>query len=124
MSEAFDYSEIQPRMRLLVWFLRERLGLDTCDSGDGIENIEAGMECAVDYPHVTCTVAGDVNLFRLAIGVLESLAAVGVDGAQIEANFCANDRSSFLFVTFAGDDGQERMDACNAALALLPGGAQ
>lgn len=44
-------SAIQPSMRRLIAFLTER-GFITTDSGDGVTNVKAGMEDALDYPHV------------------------------------------------------------------------
>jgi hypothetical protein len=38
--------------------LLNRHGFHTTDSGDGVTNVEAGMGCAVDYPHV-CMVVRD-----------------------------------------------------------------
>lgn len=45
-----DPEEISPGVRALVFALREA-GLFTVDSGDG-SNYEAGMGCAMPYPHV------------------------------------------------------------------------
>lgn len=113
-----DYNDIQPRMRPLVRFLRLQLKLDTCDSGDGVENVEAGMECAVDYPHVTCLLSDvDGPIEVKAEAVLSILSVHGVDGVQVETNYCANDRKRYLFVTFYGDDAQSDLDDCNKVLS-------
>lgn len=43
--------EIQPTMVRTVALIRS-FGLETTDSGDGVLNVEAGMEAALDFPHV------------------------------------------------------------------------
>lgn len=53
--DLFDYNVIMPSMRRTVRWVRS-LGFETTDSGDGITNVEAGMECALDFPHVVCKV--------------------------------------------------------------------
>lgn len=50
--EEFDYSIINPGIRDLVKELREVHNFDTCDSGDGVINVEAGMEGALEERHV------------------------------------------------------------------------
>lgn len=50
MSCAY-ITEIQPTMQRLVALL-QGWGYETTDSGDGVLNVEAGMEGALDYPHV------------------------------------------------------------------------
>jgi hypothetical protein len=47
-----DYSTLNPGIRDLVKELREVHGLETCDSGDGVTNVEAGMEGALEERHV------------------------------------------------------------------------
>jgi hypothetical protein len=46
-----NYDEITPGVRKLVRFLRDA-GFTTIDSGDGVTNVEAGMEGATEMPHV------------------------------------------------------------------------
>ena len=53
--EDLDPSILTPGIRKTVLWLREN-GFETTDSGDGITNVEAGMECALDIPHVIMTV--------------------------------------------------------------------
>lgn len=47
---VLDLADISPGVRKLVAALREA-GLWTSDSGDG-SNYEAGMDCALPFPHV------------------------------------------------------------------------
>jgi len=46
-----DYSTLTPGIRNTVKWLREQ-GFNTTDSGDGVTNIQAGMEGALDIAHV------------------------------------------------------------------------
>lgn len=41
MMDALDYSELDPGIRDLVKELREKYGMDTCDSGDGVSKPES-----------------------------------------------------------------------------------
>jgi hypothetical protein len=65
-----DPEELSPGVRALVFALREA-GLFTVDSGDG-SNYEAGMDCAMPYPHVfiMCPVAKLERVVELAREVL------------------------------------------------------
>src|SRR4051812_36068008 len=45
-------------MRVLVAWLNSK-GFLTTDSGDGITNVQAGMEGALDFPHVFMVVSPD-----------------------------------------------------------------
>ncbi len=58
MLPPIDPPQIQPAMRSLVRWLRI-LDFDTTDSGDGVTNVQAGMEGALDEPHVFCRVEPD-----------------------------------------------------------------
>ena len=52
---SFDPAAINPGVRRLVALLRA-WGYETTDSGDGVTNVEAGLEGARPYPHVTMRV--------------------------------------------------------------------
>jgi hypothetical protein len=61
--------DITPGVRRLVtWLNRE--GFETTDSGDGVANVEAGIEGALNYPHVAIEVCppyllvGEANRLR------------------------------------------------------------
>ena len=60
MNNILYTTEIQPTMRRTV-DLVQRLGFKTTDSGDGVLNVEAGMEGALSIAHVFA-VAGAQNL--------------------------------------------------------------
>ena len=47
-----DYNELNPGIRDLVRELREVHNMNTCDSGDGVTNVEMGMEGAQTERHV------------------------------------------------------------------------
>lgn len=55
MKSDFDYESLNPGIRETVRWLHYN-GFETCDSGDGVTNAEAGMECAMDTPMVACQV--------------------------------------------------------------------
>lgn len=42
---------VQPTMQRTIRWLQS-LGMEPTDSGDGVTNVEADMECALDFPHV------------------------------------------------------------------------
>lgn len=57
-SDTFPgYDELDPGIRDLVRFLRERHGFNTTDSGDGSK--AATMDCAMPFPHVVIKIDGD-----------------------------------------------------------------
>jgi len=56
--DTFSINDIQPKLRKTVTWLRG-LGFKTCDSGDGVTNVEAGMEGALEIPHVAMAVDPD-----------------------------------------------------------------
>lgn len=73
--KKIDYSELNPGIRETVRFLRE-YGFETTDSGDGVTNVEAGMEGAVPYPHVHMQIS-DVNMRRDAHRLANALITNG-----------------------------------------------
>lgn len=44
MADPIDYDQLAPGIRETVRWLAG-CGFDPCDSGDGVSNPEAGMEC-------------------------------------------------------------------------------
>ena len=58
-------SEIQPTMKKLVNLLTA-LGYQTTDSGDGVLNVEAEMEHALNVPHVFMTIDKNLNPIDVA----------------------------------------------------------
>lgn len=49
--DVLDPNELTPGIRRTVLYLRAH-DFGTCDSGDGVTNVEAGMEGAMPIPHV------------------------------------------------------------------------
>ena len=82
MIEPIDYSTVNPGVRTLVRELREEHGLDTCDSGDGVTNAAAGMECTLPYRHVFMQVPF-AEMERSAIGL-----SFTYPEAHIECTWC------------------------------------
>jgi hypothetical protein len=88
--------EIQPTMMKTVTWLQE-VGYHTIDSGDGVLNVEAGMEDALDYPHVMMTVdptkmVEEAN--RLYYGLLNN----GIEGGQVEVSYNPEDGLAILML--------------------------
>jgi hypothetical protein len=77
--------EIQPTMRKTVAWLQE-LGYDTVDSGDGVLNVKAGMEGALDFPHVAMVIDAG-KIVEEAQRLLKALIATGIQGGKVEANY-------------------------------------
>jgi hypothetical protein len=98
-----DIEDVQPRMRRLVSLLRAH-GFRTTDSGDGETNPAAGMECALDVPHVVAVVepasmASEADRCRR---VLEDAGAVighGDDFADVVVQYSATDGHAILIVS-------------------------
>ncbi len=65
-SPDVDPSSLSPGVRMLVEAPREA-GLEATDSGDG-SNYEAGMECALPFPHVfiACPPARTEDVAKIA----------------------------------------------------------
>ena len=51
-----DYDELNPGIRETVRWLTD-LGFETTDSGDGVTNRAAGMDCAWDEPMVAMSLS-------------------------------------------------------------------
>ncbi len=58
LDDELDYSTLTPGIREVVRLLR-KAEFHTMDSGDGVTNVAAGMEGAIDIPHVHCRIAPD-----------------------------------------------------------------
>lgn len=82
-----NYEELNPGIRRLVKMLRDA-GFETIDSGDGITNVEAGMEGALKTPHVHCVVASKV-MVQEAHRMLSLFtdAALDIESGQVQAMF-------------------------------------
>ncbi len=93
--------DIQPTMARTVAWLRHA-GFDTCDSGDGVANVEAGMECAIPEAHVFCRVAPE--LLVAEAGRLHALVAAAVPAVHVEATYSPDDGGSALLCLFGVRD--------------------
>lgn len=76
---VLDLEKLNPGIRRTVAFLREH-GFDTSDSGDGHTNVAAGMEGALDVPHVVVP-AGPCSLIGEAARLHSLLRLRGIDVA-------------------------------------------
>ena len=95
--------EIQPRMKRTVAWLQS-LGFQTTDSGDGVTNVEAGMEGALDFPHVMMSVPPPLRLIQESERLLETCRLVGIQGFKIEASYDPDDSSCILMLTGVTDE--------------------
>jgi hypothetical protein len=98
MGDEFDYSELAPGIRETVRLLRSN-GFETTDSGDGVANVESGIEGAMDIPMVACatsplTMAGDADrLWELVRPLCE-----GSPDVRVEASYSPNDGVALLLL--------------------------
>jgi len=97
-------SEIQPTMlRTVAWV--QSLGFRTTDSGDGVINVEAGMEGALPVAHVVAVV--DVGeLITAAHHLLGACKAKGLhhlDDFGIEATYSPVDEVATLMLIGVSD---------------------
>ena len=108
-----DEGAIQPNMLPLVRLLQS-LGLTPCDSGDGVSNPEAGMECAEDQPHVHCR-CDAASLRDAADHVALGLAIHGVE-AHVEAHYSPDDEGGSLLSVYP----RSTMLSCSKCGAGVP----
>lgn len=95
--------EIQPRMRRLVALLQS-VGFQTTDSGDGVTNVEAGMEDALDFPHVfmTCDSRKLVEEARRLLTIVRTW--IRATEFQIECTYSPVDDTAVLALYGLTDD--------------------
>ncbi len=98
-------TEIQPTMKDTIQWLQD-LGYHTTDSGDGILNVEAGMEGALDYPHVFIRLPQECDSIRRAHQLFEQCVGVGLNPEEItvELNYSPQDRSAILYLLEVTDE--------------------
>lgn len=97
MKDTDVIANVQPTMRRTVAFLRA-MGLDTTDSGDGVANVQAGMEGSLAFPHVCAVVDGESALRRaekLAATLREMLVP---DNVSVEVAYSSKDGKTILTV--------------------------
>ena len=96
--------EIQPTMARTVEWLQDR-GFDTCDSGDGVLNVEAGMEGALEFAHVFCRVR-PAFLLHEADRLWSEVRARGLDRDErvaVEASYSPRDGVALLGLYYVDD---------------------
>ena len=71
--------DIMPTMRRTVAQMR-RWNFVTTDSGDGVTNVEAGMGCAIAFPHVFAAVLPG-RMVEAADELRERMNAAGMAGS-------------------------------------------
>jgi hypothetical protein len=104
-DEAFDAAAISPGVRRLVVALRER-GFETTDSGDGVANVEAGMEGAltVAHVHIQVSAASLIPESRRLQDELDELLRAGCRGlVHVQAMYAPRDGVATISV-FGADD--------------------
>lgn len=110
MPDPIDYAQLAPGIRETVRWLAD-CGFGPCDSGDGVTNPAAGMECAVDYPHVHMFVGHErlvsecrrLHALLSAVGiVVRDPTLTGLMPPCIEANYSAG--SGIATISLCGVD--------------------
>lgn len=99
---------IAPNIRRVVKMLRSG-GFETTDSGDGVTNVAAGMECAVDFPMVAIKPAGalEIEATRLLVFLREHGLVIepqGHDAPCIQASFDPVDGSAVILLIGVHDE--------------------
>jgi glyoxylate carboligase len=106
-----NLDDINPGVRRTVAWLRS-LGFDTTDSGDGRTNVAAGIEGALEFPHVYIRVQRGADLVaeahRLAIALQRRGVCVGPIGPDdtpcIQATYDPCDGSASIALLYVGDE--------------------
>ena len=79
--DSLDLDTLNPGIWRTVLWLRGH-GFNTCDSGDGVTNVAAGMEGARDHGHVVIQLESRAELFVACDRIVELLAELDVSTAQ------------------------------------------
>lgn len=91
---------IQPKVKPLVDFLNS-IGFKTTDSGDGVTNVEAGMECALDFPHVVVlTNSRDLTQDADLIFYKIKQQDFGLSELFVQGNYSPNDGIATIIVSW------------------------
>ena len=101
---GLDYSTLTPGIRETVRWLRS-LNFHTTDSGDGVTNVAAGMEGALDVPHVHALVHHENmkdEAYRLAREV--QLRGLVLEPGMIDLRFDPCDRVALLSLYGVNDE--------------------
>jgi hypothetical protein len=109
----FDISELTPGIQKTVLWLHSH-GFDTCDSGDGVTNVEAGMECAGSIPNVAMRVAPSRlaeesdRLFSLLLkehGIeVQTMSEENGEKPHIEGTYSPADGMAFILLLGVSDE--------------------
>ena len=96
MPIPVDLDAVQPTLHRLVSWLNEH-DFRTTDSGDGVTNVEAGMECALDFAHVFIEAGEAPRLVPEADRLKALLEVEGItlddqEGPYIEASYRPTDK--------------------------------
>ncbi len=96
---------LTPGVRRLVAWCNAN-GFETTDSGDGATNVTAGMECALDFPHVIITCRPE-QLVARSQSLKSYLGRVGVNMApvSIEAVYSPVDGHAHILLHGLDDSG-------------------
>ena len=109
---GFDANDLTPGIRQTVVWLRDH-GFHTTDSGDGVTNVESGMEYALPFPHVfmTCTpevlIAETQRLQDLLTDMGVEVEPLGPENTQLphlEATYDPCDNLGFIALSGVDDD--------------------
>lgn len=100
---------VNPGVQRLVGWLRSK-GFDTTDSGDGVTNVAAGIEYALDFPHVAIAVNKD-RMVQEADALADLLAEHGIpihmnhyeERPWIDATYCPGDQTALIFLNHVSD---------------------
>lgn len=99
LDTPFDINAVQPAMRQTVRWLRA-MDMNTTDSGDGVTNVEAGMESALDFPHVFITTTPLLGLAEADIiwGAMRRYGLDQIEEVSVEAMYSPDDRKVIIAV--------------------------
>lgn len=99
-----DLEKIQPKMRPVVEFLNQN-GFKTTDSGDGVTNVEAGMEGAMNFPHVVVNL-GETLLIPELVASVKRLTALmqtqnfGFGDGDIEVSYSVTTGLALVIISW------------------------
>lgn len=97
MKAPFNILNVQPTMRATVTWLRT-MDFTTTDSGDGVTNVEAGMEGALTIPHVFMVSSKEMGFIEADViwGALKRRGLDQVQGVSVEMGYSPDDRKVIL----------------------------
>lgn len=115
-ADYLDAESLTPGIRRTVLLLRS-WGYETCDSGDGVTNVAAGMEGARDYPHVVIRLKDACWLADAAHYLARKLHAYGVGTGAVGSGKPA------IQVSYDPEIKLALMEVIDLDDSKLPGGA-